>query len=486
MSTDFTDVPPPPGPPTEIKEGPQTGVVRLPRGHPLIAWLVIIAVVAGLFVLRLLQPQSEGQQIDVFELQARALVGAAALGANRNDIYKQEKELDRGSAAQRLRFVVLAGELAGPSEALARLDDLKGLEGRGEVAHTEADDATAEALGRLYLDYQKGLFGAPNLTEQERERLRQGLGWFGDLALNPANGSDAAARAAVLAPAERSVVAEGLMMLAALGAGVVGFVLLVLFLALWRRMRSRFTVGSPYGGVYAESFALWLVLYVGMGRLLAFLPAGVPLGLAAGVPGLCSLAAALAWPVLRGVPWRQVRLDIGWRAGDQPALEPLYGVLCYMAALPLVILGVLALAGVMQLRQHWGGRDLFGPTDSPTHPIVDYILHSGWSGWLQALFLASVMAPFMEETMFRGVLYRHLREATGRHGRVVSVLLSALAASFVFAALHPQGLLAIPVLMALAFGFTAAREWRGSLIPSMTVHALHNGMLLLLLILTAA
>ena len=39
--------------------------------------------------------------------------------------------------------------------------------------------------------------------------------------------------------------------------------------------------------------------------------------------------------------------------------------------------------------------------------------------------------------------------------------------------------------MALAFGFTAAREWRGSLVPSMTVHALHNGTLLVLLILTA-
>ena len=40
--------------------------------------------------------------------------------------------------------------------------------------------------------------------------------------------------------------------------------------------------------------------------------------------------------------------------------------------------------------------------------------------------------------------------------------------------------------MALAFGFTAAREWRGSLIPSMTVHALHNGVLLVMLILAAS
>ena len=58
--------------------------------------------------------------------------------------------------------------------------------------------------------------------------------------------------------------------------------------------------------------------------------------------------------------------------------------------------------------------------------------------------------------------------------------------SFLFAAPHPQGLIAAPLLMALAFGFTAAREWRGSLIPSMTVHALHNGALMAMLILAAA
>ncbi|HVS36573.1 MAG TPA: CPBP family intramembrane glutamic endopeptidase, partial [Gemmataceae bacterium] len=67
-----------------------------------------------------------------------------------------------------------------------------------------------------------------------------------------------------------------------------------------------------------------------------------------------------------------------------------------------------------------------------------------------------------------------------------SVTVSALVVSFVFAALHPQGLLAVPMLMALAFGFTAAREWRGSLIPSMTVHGLHNGVLMLLLIAAAS
>ena len=160
-------------------------------------------------------------------------------------------------------------------------------------------------------------------------------------------------------------------------------------------------------------------------------------------------------------------------------------MLCYLAALPLVILAALAVFAVVRLLQQSGARNLLGPTGAPTHPIVFEVLHSGWAGWLQILFVASVMAPLVEETMFRGVLYRHLREATGRWGWFASVALSALLASFVFAALHPQGWLGIPVLMALALGFTAAREWRGSLLPSMTVHALNNAMVLLLLILMA-
>ena len=56
----------------------------------------------------------------------------------------------------------------------------------------------------------------------------------------------------------------------------------------------------------------------------------------------------------------------------------------------------------------------------------------------------------------------------------------------VYHAVAALSLASAPVLMALAFGFTAAREWRGSLIPSMTVHALHNGALMLMLILALA
>jgi membrane protease YdiL (CAAX protease family) len=51
--------------------------------------------------------------------------------------------------------------------------------------------------------------------------------------------------------------------------------------------------------------------------------------------------------------------------------------------------------------------------------------------------------------------------------------------SLIFAAIHPQGWVAIPALMSLSCGFTLVREWRGTLLPGMVAHGLHNGLLLI-------
>ena len=224
----------------------------------------------GLFVLRqVFQPAAGEEQFDVFEIQARALVGAASLGPQTSEVYSQQvKDLNRGSVGQRLRFVVLAGELVGPTEALERLDELQDLEGRGQIHPPMKTKRRGEILGRLYYDYEADAFTAPTSRTPIVSNCVSQLGWFGDLALNPRDGPDAAARASVLAPARRLVVVFGGVFLAGLFAGAVGFTLLVLFAVLWRHMRSRFTVGSAFGGVYAETFAFWLILYVGLGWLI--------------------------------------------------------------------------------------------------------------------------------------------------------------------------------------------------------------------------
>jgi membrane protease YdiL (CAAX protease family) len=63
----------------------------------------------------------------------------------------------------------------------------------------------------------------------------------------------------------------------------------------------------------------------------------------------------------------------------------------------------------------------------------------------------------------------------------MSVIVSATIVNFLFASLHPQGPVAIPALMALAYGLTLAREWRVTLVPGMVAHGINNGLLLLFL-----
>ncbi|MBX9791750.1 MAG: CPBP family intramembrane metalloprotease [Pirellulales bacterium] len=181
---------------------------------------------------------------------------------------------------------------------------------------------------------------------------------------------------------------------------------------------------------------------------------------------------ALGWPVLRGVPWSTVRREIGWLRGRAGLGEPIVGLGCYLMGIPLLFGGILVTLLLIKIR---GAGTAAGPP-LPSHPIVELVADGDWL-WRLLLFVdAAVLAPIVEETMFRGVLYRHLREASARWSRWLSVLASATVTSFLFAIIHPQGWMAVPALMALAYTFTIAREWRESLIPCMVAHGVQNGL----------
>jgi len=398
---------------------------------------------------------------------------------------------------------VIAGELLGPVDARAQLAELP-----ADVVSTWTPEQMKlrQILLRLYKDYAAGRWNALSVNEAERAMLRQELGWFGELALAPAAGPDEAARAAVLAPAVRvaliaAVVGVGFVMIAA--AGLIALFLWLVFLSSGR-LRTRFQTGSPAGAVYAETFALWLVLFAGFSLLVRQLRLTEYGILLLGLPGPASLLA-LAWPVLRGYSWRQVRQEIGltWRASGRAGdvsrragdvsppvtacrpesrvsrlTELAFGLVTYAMALPLLVVGLLVMLLLIRLQHAVGAagpRTPLDPGDMPSHPIVEALLQA--NGWQRAqlFILACVLAPLVEETMFRGVLYRHLREATCRLSTSSSALLSATVVSFLFAVVHPQGFLGIPVLMALAYAFALAREWRGTLLPSMIAHGLNNG-----------
>jgi membrane protease YdiL (CAAX protease family) len=479
-----------------------TSVQPLPaprKGQTLLAWLVIVAAIGIIFWFREEHPveyapgMAERATYLAMQMQARYLVGAVELIRNEQRwfqdvtaiytrVYAQAEALNTGPVGQRMRFLTLAGELKGPEEALKQLHLLQDkLKGEG-LEPSPAESNLFQTLERLYDDYAHERLDAPSVSPRERLELQDQLGWFGELALAPANGPDTALRYAVVQAAGRtfSVMLGTIFVLGFIGlAGLVGLIILLVKL-FSGRIAHGIQGGTGHGGVYAETFALWLLLFFGIsfaaGR---WLPHTGPFLLASGL--LLSLLA-LVWPMARGIPWQQVREEVGLYGGRRSLIEPLIGIVNYALTLPFLALGV-----VIMLRLLFGQRlftggagtgDDFSPNNLPSHPIVPYLVSSDWWGRLQVLILASVIAPVVEETMFRGVLYRHLRDLSSRWAYPLSVGLGMVVASFIFAVIHPQGLIAVPALMGIAFGLTLVREWRGSLVPGMVTHGINNAVVL--------
>jgi membrane protease YdiL (CAAX protease family) len=73
----------------------------------------------------------------------------------------------------------------------------------------------------------------------------------------------------------------------------------------------------------------------------------------------------------------------------------------------------------------------------------------------------------VEEAVFRGGMYRQLRSR-------LSVLGAAGISALTFGLMHGYMFLLLGPVICLGFVFALMREWRGSLIASMTAHFMHN------------
>jgi membrane protease YdiL (CAAX protease family) len=84
------------------------------------------------------------------------------------------------------------------------------------------------------------------------------------------------------------------------------------------------------------------------------------------------------------------------------------------------------------------------------------------------LFLdAAIVAPIVEELVFRGFLYRYFRARWG-------IATSVVASSLIFAVVHPA-LPLMPAIFVLGVGLALVAERYSSLYPSMLIHGIHNG-----------
>ena len=135
-----------------------------------------------------------------------------------------------------------------------------------------------------------------------------------------------------------------------------------------------------------------------------------------------------------------------------------------MACLPLFALLLVATTGLLQLLGLRTGG----------HSLVRAIEREGLSLLLPVVVQAVLVAPLREELLFRGLLLPPLQRALGA---LPGLALSAL----LFAAVHGALGVALPMLLLGGlFGALRATAPDGSLVASITAHALHNGATLLL------
>lgn len=387
-------------------------------------WFLLVACAVGLWAANAVATgggTGEGPTV-ADEFAGRFAVGAARAGALPADAL----DLRGMEPRRRLRMVPVVAEALGAERARAELEKL---------ARPLSADPDFGTLWRIYGE------DAPPVPDEGFVRRN---GWSARLALSKGLPDDHPLRRELLGQARRTFLVSSLAVLGALAALVAGMVLLPLGFSRLARGTIRFAYEPP---PRAPGDVAWL-------QTTALLLAGVIATAFVGTWFMWALVLVPLWPLARGVAVPDWRAGLGLVRGKGIAREVAAGFVGYLAGMPVYAAGFLA----MFLLARVAGEPV-------RHPAVDQA--SDARAHLHLFLTTCVWAPLVEEAVFRGAFLRHLRP---RMSRIAAAALVGL----VFAFVHPQGLAAIPALMAIGGWFALLREWRGSLVPSVTAHAIHN------------
>lgn len=387
------------------------------------------------------------------------------------DPKKQEKGLEAlyhqvedaaKSDEDRVRAAMVLADLKGDVVAAKYLDDAK-------IADTPPYNEDAAKL-------QAAMSGT-QISAAEQQELTDRYGWFAKVFFTRNQNLASPERAKLLS--KGGAVLGGLILagiaifIAFVGGLAAGVVMLVQIFS--GKIRRQFVPSSPGGSVFIETVGVFVASFLALvvvKELLAGVMGGSPSqAMTAGLAAQWALVITPLYPLLRGMNFTQWRRAIGWHTGKGLWREIGAGLFGYFASLPILgvaLLVTLALSVVVEQVQ----EQLLGHKPAPVaNPIAELV--SGGSALQLALIfvLATVWAPLVEESIFRGALYRHLR---GRVGVWLAVPLSGLC----FGIMHGySGVLLIPVIT-IGVCFALIREWRGSLIPTVVAHSLHNATIL--------
>jgi len=244
--------------------------------------------------------------------------------------------------------------------------------------------------------------------------------------------------------------------------GLLGLLLLASLPWLLRRFRGRGLPPAPWANEW------WVPWYVVAAWFAVSATAQLALSSAVGLGGLIVVQLASGLIALRLIGQQSLDGQRGFagvlfqlRVGVAPfggqAMPPLlWGFLAWCAALPIMLLCTL-LQSMLPIESHL-----------VSNPVLPEIVAADSGFNTIILFVAVVgLAPFFEEIIFRGFLYRQLRARSGPLG-------AALVSAAVFSAVHLSPGTIVP-LFGLGLLLAAVTERSGGLLPAMLLHGLWNG-----------
>ncbi len=430
--------------------------------------------------------QNKGHLMQL-QLNGKFLVAGQELGnADLFGHFDPAQTAQHGSLLERYGGAILVAEMDSSQRALQLLNAIDSAVERHGYQPTEMETRVRSILGDIFSQRARmRVFDNRTIPEDDRAFLIQQLGWLGKVALAPVGSPDFALRQEVNRAAKYAVfgvAGVGLLFVLIVLVGLV-LAIIAVVLAAMGRMRSGTTDWSGGGLIYLETFTIWFFVFFGMQFGLG--ASGVSQAQVFSLLPFVFFGSlvVLVWPLLRGRTWRQIVNDLGM-AGPRRPLQVLWGIPSYCAVAPAVvaaaIVNVLIAGAIMSMVGSSGGE--FEPSQGVGHPLQDELAGAGSWAWWGAIISMCLAAPIVEEVFFRGVFYRYLRDRFVRWRRWLAVAGAALINSVIFAAIHPQGIMGILLLTTLAMGLTLVREWRGSLYPSIMMHAINNSLVAVLMI----
>jgi membrane protease YdiL (CAAX protease family) len=444
---------PEPIPPPILIPAPSGAAPARPTHAILCGVLIVLAMLAMMFTQthRQAETKEEGGIGVQFDLYAHIIV---AVMQNPHDAATESAALD-----------ALKKMAKTPDEKVAYAIVVREVHNAPDLSREPVPD-NADEKDPLYAFRRAIWTQLSSEADEQFSALEKHFGWYAKLEESRGKSATDPSRQAVLAQATRPMVIAviafiggGLLALA----GVACFVIAIVQLAR-RQWLIRFRPRAMDVS-YLEAFTIYLCVFAGISLTSLFLTNKLGWQFSGAIYLLAILI--LFWPRIRRAlqpdrvtapgarSWPDWRAAIGLIAPRGIAREIAAGLFGYVAGIPVIVLGIFLSSILIKV----SGADA-------THPIVASLRGPLWIVLLLAA-LACIYAPIVEELFFRGILLGYLRQRLPWYAAAPLVAL-------LFAAIHPQGWAAIPALASIALVLAAIREWRGSILGSITAHALNN------------